>query len=150
MNYDDLRGVLKSFQGAYIPSVYARREAAIRKKVQAERAASQDGKPKKSFGLLSSLSGDAGGQLIAPDGTPLPTYAEASRQGKTYMDMVRERGRMQYEALEKEIREKGEKWLKEMAEEERRQMDEHMKTMKSSATSWIPFVGGGGKENETK
>ncbi|KAG8533592.1 uncharacterized protein KY384_001332 [Bacidia gigantensis] len=139
MNYKDLREVLKSFEGEHIPTSYARREAAIREKVRKQQPTAQGAKPRKSF--FSSLSGGAGGQLIGPDGTELPTYAEASRQGKTYMDMVRERGQKQYEILEKEIRENGEKWLKEMADEEKKQQDEAMKSMKSSFTGFIPFFG---------
>ena len=56
-------------------------------------------------------------------------------------DQIRERGQKQYEMIEKEIAENGEKWLAEMAAEEERAREEQMKGMKSSFTSF--FTGGG-------
>ena len=70
------------------------------------------------------------------------SLSEGFEKGKTYMDQVRERGQRQYEVLEKEIRENGEKWLKEMAAEEKKMQDEAMKGMQSKVFGG--FFGGGG------
>lgn len=45
-------------------------------------------------------------------------------------DQIREQGQKQYEFLEKQIRENGEKWLKEEEEEQKKLMDAQMKDMK--------------------
>ena len=72
------------------------------------------------------------------------SLSEGFEQGKTYQDQVRERGQRQYELIEKEIRENGDKILKEMAEEEKKMNEEAMKGMKSSITGAIPFLFGSG------
>lgn len=68
------------------------------------------------------------------------TTAEAFAQGKMLQDVARERGQRNYEALEKEIRENGEKWLKEEAAHEKKQQEEGMKQMK---TGFLGYFGGG-------
>jgi import inner membrane translocase subunit TIM50 len=78
--------------------------------------------------------------MVLPDGEQSP--AEAFAQGKMLQDQARERGQRNYEALEKEIRENGEKWLKEEAAQEEKMKEEGMKAMKTGFTSWLP--GGGG------
>jgi len=65
------------------------------------------------------------------------TPAEAFAQGKMLQDLARERGQRQYELLEKEIRENGEKWLKEEAAAEEKAKEEGMKAMKSGFTGWV-------------
>lgn len=94
-------------------------------------------RPRRGPGVLGSLLGAK--PQTAPDG--FESLSEGFDQGKTYNDMVRERGQKQYEILEKEIRENGEKWLKEMAEEEKKMQDDAMKGMKSSLTSFLPLGG---------
>lgn len=79
--------------------------------------------------------------MVAPDGSPEESLSEAYAAGKTYMDQVRERGQRAYEVLDKEIRENGEKWLREMAEEEKKMQDEAMKGMQSK---FFGGVWGGG------
>jgi len=56
-------------------------------------------------------------------------------------DQMRERGQRNYEALEKEIRENGAKWLAEMEAEEKKAQEEQMKSMQ---TGMFGFLGGGG------
>lgn len=56
---------------------------------------------------------------------------------------MRERGQKQYELMEKEIRENGDKWIREMAEEEKKLNEEAMRGMKSSITGVFPFGGRG-------
>ncbi|KAL9099043.1 MAG: hypothetical protein Q9163_005398 [Psora crenata] len=149
MNFEDLRAVLKSFEGKHIPTEFARREAIAREKFQKQVAEERAKRPKRSMGLLSSLKGPQS-QMVGPDGTPLPSWSDGIEQGKTYQDLVRERGQKQYEMLEKEITQNGEKWLKEMAEEEKKLNEEAMKGMKSSITGYLPFIGGesgGAKKN---
>jgi import inner membrane translocase subunit TIM50 len=53
------------------------------------------------------------------------------------IDLARERGQKNYEALEKMIREEGEKWLKEEAAHEEMAKQEGMKAMKSGLTGFF-------------
>ncbi|KAJ3526710.1 hypothetical protein NM208_g11057 [Fusarium decemcellulare] len=52
--------------------------------------------------------------MMTPEGEQNPN--EAFAQGKMLQDIARERGQRNYQELEKQIRENGEKWLKEEAE----------------------------------
>ncbi|KAK5677632.1 mitochondrial inner membrane protein required for protein import [Elasticomyces elasticus] len=61
-------------------------------------------------------------------------------------DQIRERGQKNYEMIDREIRENGEKWLAEMAAEEEKFREEQMKSMKGSFTSM--FGAGGGEEGK--
>lgn len=128
----DTREVLKSFEGTDLPTEFARREALHREKFMKEL---EGKKGKKSRGGPSVL-----GSLLGAKPQPSPDGIEFDST-KTYNDMVRERGRRQYEILEKEIQENGEKWLKDMAEDEKRMQDDAMKDMKSSLTSFLPIGG---------
>ena len=150
MDSKDTRQAIKSFEGTHIPSEFARREAKIREKLQKENAEAKAKRPKKSMSLLTNALG-AKPQTAGIDGME-HSLSEGFERGKTYQDQVRERGQKNYELLEKEIRENGEKWVKEMAEEEKKMNDEAMKGMKSSITSVFPFGGrgsGGGGEGKS-
>lgn len=63
-------------------------------------------------------------------------------QGKMLQDQARERAQKAYEEMDKEIRENGEKWLKEEAAMEEAAKQEGMKAMKGNFTGWF----GGGSE----
>ena len=80
------------------------------------------------------MAGGAGGggmRMMTPDGVPEESLSEGFAKGKTYMDQVRERGQRQYEFLDREIRENGDKYLQEMAAEEKKLQDEAMKGMQA-------------------
>jgi import inner membrane translocase subunit TIM50 len=53
------------------------------------------------------------------------------------IDMYREFNIQNYQHLDKQIRENGEQWLKEMAEEEKKMQEAAMKDMKAGAFSWL-------------
>ena len=130
METPDVRRTLESFSGKHIPTEYARREALAREKFDEERQVEM-GRRRGSKG--PSLLGNLFGVGSAPQPSGLETsLSEAFEQGKTYMDLVRERGQKQYEFIDKEIRENGHKWLAEMAAEEKKAQDEMYKNMKSS------------------
>ena len=137
----DTREVLKSFKGTDLPTEFARREALHKEKLMKELEEKKGKRPRRSIGLLGNLLG------AKPQGSidGLGSLSEGLDQGKTYNDLVRERGQKQYEMIEREIRENGDKWLKERAEEEKKMQDEAMKGMKSSITGVFPFGVGGGK-----
>ena len=140
MGFNDVREVLKSFEGTYIPTEYAKREAVARERFQKQITEERTKRPHRSgLGMLGNALGikPMGGGL---DGTE-QSFSEGFEQGKTYQDLVRERGQKQYEVLEKAIRENGEKWLKEAAEEEEKVKQEAMKGFKSS---FLGFFGMGG------
>ena len=126
MGFEDTRDVLKSFQGTQIPVEYARRESIARKKFHEQYAEDRAKRPKRSaVGFLGSAIGlKAPG--AGPDGMET-SLSEGFEQGKTLMDQVRERGQKQYQMIEREIRENGQKWLDEMAAEEKKMMEENMK-----------------------
>ena len=77
------------------------------------------------------------------------SYTEAFEQGKMWQDQVRERGLKQYEWLDQQIRENGEKWLKEQAAEEEKMKEEQLKGMKQGFLGWFG-IGGSGKEEGKK
>ncbi|KAL8637599.1 MAG: hypothetical protein Q9228_005140, partial [Teloschistes exilis] len=141
MGISDTRDVLKSFANTHIPTEYARRENIAREKFRqqyAEETGARSNRSNRSSSSSSSSSGgilsrlgftSSAGRMVAPDGSPEESLSEAYAAGKTYMDQVRERGQRAYEVLDKEIRENGEKWLREMAEEEKKMQDEAMKGM---------------------
>ncbi|CAG8952836.1 hypothetical protein HYFRA_00007549 [Hymenoscyphus fraxineus] len=143
MNYQDVRKALKSFEGKHIPTEFARREAIARQKFQLELAEERKKRPKHSgAGFLASALGikPAGAMMMDPNDI---TPAEAFAQGKMLQDLARERGQRNYEALEKEIRENGEKWLKEEAAQEEKMREEGMKQMK---TGFLGYFGGASPE----
>jgi import inner membrane translocase subunit TIM50 len=149
MGTEDVRTVLKSFEGTNIPEEFARREALAREKFNAQLAAQRGRKPKFSVGSLAGSLGVSskgmGGGMTLGDGQ---SVAEGLAQGKMLSDQIREQGQKAYEALEKQIRENGEQWLKEEKEEQQRLMDQSMKEMKQGALGW--FGGGSTKTEEGK
>ncbi len=133
----DTREVLKSFEGTDIPSEFARREALHREKFLKELDERKAKRPRRGRSVLASLLGAK--PQTSPDG--MESLSEGFDQGKTYNDMVREWGQKQYEILEKNIQENGEKWLKEEAEAEKKMQEDAVKGMKSSLTSFLPLGG---------
>lgn len=135
MGFDDTRQVLASFKGTYIPEEFAKREKLIRDKFEADLAAEKARSPRRGgVNLLNKLLGIKPAPILGPDGTEIAAPADGLEQGKMVWDQIRERGQRQYQAIEKEIRENGEKWLAEMAAEEERMKEEQLKGMKSSVT----------------
>jgi import inner membrane translocase subunit TIM50 len=124
----DVRKVLKSFDGKHIPTEFAKREAIARKAFN-ERL--KNGKSKGKLGL--GAFGMKGPHL--PDGEQDP--AEALAQGKMLQDIARERGQRNYMMIEKEIRENGEKWLKEEQEVNDKAQKEFMSSIMSTAKSTL-------------
>ena len=145
MGIDDVRTVLKSFEGKSIPEEFARREASAREKFNEQLAVERAKAPKRSLGSLFGNSlgikgGPAPGGMVLQDGQ---SVAEGLAQGKMLSDQIREQGQKQYEHLEKQIREHGAQWLKEEEDEQKRLMEASMKEMKGSAFNWF---GGAKKE----
>ncbi|KAL1965872.1 hypothetical protein VTN77DRAFT_5005 [Rasamsonia byssochlamydoides] len=132
MGIEDVRPVLKSFEGTNIPEEFARREKIMREKFQKQLAEEQARRPRRGVGALASLLGLKPRTL---DGEQ--SAAEGLEQGKMLWDQIRERGQKNYQLMEKEIRENGEKWLAEMAAEEEKARQEQMKNMKGSLTSFF-------------
>ncbi|KAH8592120.1 hypothetical protein B0O99DRAFT_717294 [Bisporella sp. PMI_857] len=133
MDVKDVRTAIKSFEGAHIPTEFARRDALQRKKFAAQVAEEQKRKPKANgLGFLSSALGL---KMQGQDGEQ--TLSEGMAQGKTLQDQHRERAMKNYLALEKEIRENGEKWLKEEQMNEEKMKEESMKMMKSGFTGFF-------------
>lgn len=140
MGIDDVRKVLKSYEGKHIPTEFHRRESlareAFNKKMSEEKAKAPRG---------SAIGGLAGMLGMKPSPVMMsipgePSVAEGFAQGKMLSDQMRERGQRNYESLEKEIRENGSKWLAEMEAEEKKAQEEQMKSMQSGM---FGFFGGG-------
>jgi len=136
MEVQDVRKVLATFKDSHIPTEFARREAIQRKKFEAQMAEEAKKKKSKGIGFLSGALGMQAGPL---DGEQ--SISEGMAQGKMLQDVNRERAIKAYMALDKEIRENGEKWLKEEQANEEKMKEESMKMMKSGFTGWF---GGGG------
>ncbi|KAH7403128.1 hypothetical protein BKA64DRAFT_574374 [Cadophora sp. MPI-SDFR-AT-0126] len=136
MAYSDVRKAIASFAGQHIPTEFARREAIARKKFQEQVEEEKKKRPKHSgIGFLGNALGIKHQSMMMDPADQTP--AEAFAQGKMLQDQARERGQRNYEALEKEIRENGEKWLKEEAALEERAKEEATKAMKSGFSGWF-------------
>ncbi|KAB8069989.1 HAD-like domain-containing protein [Aspergillus leporis] len=138
MGVEDVRPILKSFEGKDIPIEFAKREKAMRERFQNELGEEQKKRPRVSMGSLASAFGLKSTRTLDGEQTP----SEGLAQGKMLWDQIRERGQKNYEMMEKEIRENGEKWLAEMAAEEEKARQEQMDQMKGSFTSMF----GAGKQ----
>ncbi|KAL4937515.1 mitochondrial import inner membrane translocase subunit tim50 [Aspergillus oleicola] len=140
MGVEDVRPILKSFEGQPIPVEFAKREKAMRERFEKELAEEQKKRPRSGMGSLASALGlKSSARTI--DGEQLPS--QGLQEGKMLWDQIRERGQKNYELIEKEIRENGEKWLAEMAAEEEKMRQEQMESMKGSLTG---FLGGSNKK----
>lgn len=136
MAYSDVRKAIASFEGKHIPTEFAKREAVARKKFQEQIEEEKKKRPKHSgVGFLGNALGIKH-QSMMMDPTE-QTPSEAFAQGKMLQDQARERGQKNYEMLEREIRENGEKWLKEEAALEERAKEEATKAMKTGFTGWF-------------
>ncbi|KAI1768141.1 NIF-domain-containing protein [Hypoxylon sp. FL1150] len=137
MQYKDVREVLKSFKGKHIPTEFARREAIARAEFQKQFEKEKRNR-KGGVGAIGSLLGlkpSNMSMMVSAEGEISPS--EAFAQGKMLQDIARERGQRNYEMMEKEIRENGEKWLKEEQQANEKAQAEAMSSMKSSFTSWF-------------
>ncbi|KAM0720290.1 hypothetical protein Q7P37_004426 [Cladosporium fusiforme] len=139
MGIDDVRPVIKSFEGKDVPEEFMRRENEARKRFQEQLEQQKSKAPKFSLGgMLGAnlgIKGDKmGGGMVLADGQ---SVSEGLAQGKMLSDQIREQGQKQYEHLEKQIREHGAQWLKEEEEETKKMMDAQVKEMKSGAFSWF-------------
>ncbi|KIY01931.1 uncharacterized protein Z520_02069 [Fonsecaea multimorphosa CBS 102226] len=143
MGFEDVREVLKSFEGTYIPAEFARREKLLRAKFEAEEAEKRKKRPKKSLGKLSSMLGMSG---HSADGTQ--SSEEGASEGKMLWDQIRERGQRQYMDLEKKIQEEGAKFLAEREAEEKRAQEEAYQSMKPS--NWFGGLSGSKKVEEAE
>jgi import inner membrane translocase subunit TIM50 len=144
MGFDDTRAVLRSFEGKFIPAEFARREKLLREKFEAKLAEERAKRPKRTVGGIGSLFGVK--SQHAPDG--LENSAEAFEHGKMLWDQIRERGQKQYELIDKQIREEGQKWLDDMAAEEKKFQEEQMKNMKSGFFGYFTAPFSSKDENE--
>lgn len=80
-----------------------------------------------ALGGLLGLKPSKMSMTVPIDGEQDPS--EAYAQGKMIQDIARERGQRNYQALEKEIRENGEKWLKEEQQAMEKAQQEMMNSM---------------------
>ncbi|KID96575.1 inner membrane translocase subunit tim-50, partial [Metarhizium majus ARSEF 297] len=138
MQYSDVRKVLKSFEGKHIPTEFARREAIARKEFNKQLEQKKKHSKGSGVGALSNLLGLKSSNMsmtMAPEGEQNPS--EAFAQGKMLQDIARERGQRNYELLEKEIRENGEKWLKEEQAALEKAQQEAMSSMMGSFSGWF-------------
>jgi mitochondrial import inner membrane translocase subunit TIM50 len=141
MGIEDVRPVLKSFEGTLIPVEFAKREKIMREKFEKQLAEERSKRPKRNVGSLTKLVGLKSQHGIDGEQSAVEGLAE----GKMLWDQIRERGQKNYEFTEQQIRENGEKWLAEMAAEEQKAIQEQMKSMRGSLTG---FFGGGDPESK--
>lgn len=139
MGVEDVRTVLKSFDGTPIPAEFAKREKAMRERFEKELAEEQKKKPSRGLGNFAAALGLKPSSTLSGEQSP----SEGLAQGKMLWDQIRERGQKNYEMIESEIRANGEKWLAEMAAEEEKARQEQMQSMKGSFTG---IFGAGSKE----
>lgn len=147
MQYSDVRKIIKSFDGKHIPTEFARREAIARREFEARRLAEKSKhKHGSGVGALGNLLGMKNMSMMVPaEGEVSPS--EAFSQGKMLQDLARERGQRHYEMMDKEIRENGEKWLKEEQIMMEKAQQEAMSSMMSSFGGWFTPKDGGEKKS---
>ena len=149
VQHSDVRKILKSFDGKHIPTEFARREAIARQEFNARRQnEKKHGKP-SGLGALGSAFGLKPSNMsmtMSAEGEQNPS--EAFAQGKMLQDIARERGQRNYELLEKEIRENGEKWLKEEQQAMEKAQQEAMNSMMGSFGGWFGPKDQGGSEKK--
>ncbi|RYP02193.1 hypothetical protein DL764_005910 [Monosporascus ibericus] len=153
MQYKDVRKVLKSFEGKHIPTEFARREAIARaefnKQLEQERRKGSRTSGMGTLGNMLGLKPSKMSMMVPVEGEQ--SQLEAFSQGKMLQDIARERGRRNYELLEKEIRENGEKWLKDEQAAQEKAQAEAMSSMKSSFMGWFgPPSGSPASDNANK
>lgn len=132
----DVRTILASMKDKNIPEEYARREAKLRTAFQSD-LAEQKRKAKGSAGgmFMKSLGLDASqkpGMVLGDQ-----NISQGMSEGKMMIDMYRDFNKQNYEHLDKQIRENGDQWLKEMAEEEKKMQEAQLKDMKAGAFGWL-------------
>jgi import inner membrane translocase subunit TIM50 len=131
----DVRTVLKSMEGKDIPTEYARREAKLREAFNRD-LADQKRKTKGSAGgmFMKSLGLDAAkpGMVLGDQ-----NLSQGMAEGKMMIDMYRDFNKQNYEHLDKQIRENGDSWLKEMADEEKKMQEAQLNEMKASTFGWL-------------
>jgi import inner membrane translocase subunit TIM50 len=131
----DVRTVLKSMEGKDIPVEYARREAKLREQFQRD-IAEQQKKTKKSAGSMFmkglGLDGPKQGMVLGDQ-----NISQGMAEGKMMIDMYRDFNKQNYAHLDKQIRENGDQWLKEMAEEEKKMQEAQLNDMKAGAFGWL-------------
>ncbi|KAM3515154.1 hypothetical protein MY11210_001166 [Beauveria gryllotalpidicola] len=136
MEYDDVRRIIKSFEGKDIAEEFARREALMRREF--EKRNKSERKPKVSgMGALGNMLGLKPGNMsmMQPEGEQ--SASEAFAQGKMLQDIARERGQRNYELMAQNIRENGEKWLQEEKEMVEKAQQEAMSHMMGSFGGWF-------------
>lgn len=111
LGVDDVRTVIRDFDGKHIPTEFARREALLKDELKQE-AALKGGKKKQAPGWVYELVG-----MKKP----------VEEEPKTFMDKARERGQQQYLETQKHLEQHKEEMLKEQKAAEA-EMAGHMKT----------------------
>ena len=137
MNIDDVRKMIKSFEGTDIPKEYAKREARMRKSFQREGDGEDKAKSSTSraaTGFSNMLGFKQNSQLGRIPGEV--QVSDSTSQQKMLIDQIRERGRLQYELLERDIQQNGQKWLEDQEREDKKAMEEQMQSMKKNWISW--------------
>jgi import inner membrane translocase subunit TIM50 len=132
---EDVREALKTYEGKDVARTFAKREAAMRAEIKRRRELEVTRGGSKRGGALAGLI-SAG----APQPQQLP-------DDKTIFDIIREEGMKRYRVIEKEIKDNGEKWLREEAEMMKKFEETSAKDMKKSflggLSKWVPFAGDG-------
>lgn len=147
MGLDDTRKVIASFDGKHIPTEFALREAEARKRFEAQMAEERKKRPRRGgLGSLGSKLGmGANSGLMSPPPGEM-SLTEGFEKGMMLHDIIRARGQKAYEALDKEIRENTDEWMKLIAADDEKNKEEGMKQMKEGVMGW--FAGGRKSEND--
>ena len=142
MGFEDTRKVLQSFEGKYIPAEFAKREKLLREKFEARLAEQRKTKPKLSVGGISSFFG------VKSQPVPNGIDVNALTEGEMLWDQIRKRGQKQYELFNKQIQEEGQKWLDDMAAEEKALQQQSISSMKGSFFGFFGFGRSDGGEKK--
>lgn len=155
MEIDDVRKVIKSYEGTQIPTEFQRREASAREKFNKDLEESRSKRRSGSFSKgLGGAFGMTGAQKQMPQTSMMPVQptnpSEGFAQGKMLIDQVRENAQKNFEWFDNELRVNGKKMLDDREKQEKEMMDEQMRSMQSSVLSapkrWFGFSVNGSEQ----
>ena len=145
MGLDDTRKVIASFQGKHIPTEFALREAETRKRFNEQNSIQRRSGRRFNMGSLGSSLGIRADQGLMQLPPGEMSVTEGLERGMMLHDIIRQRGQKNYEAMEKEINENKEDWLRMQKEDEEKQRQEQMQGLKKGIFGWWR---GDGEEKE--
>ncbi|TGZ83827.1 NIF-domain-containing protein [Ascodesmis nigricans] len=124
LNVDDVRDVIRDYDGTHIPTEFARREAKLREELRKQLPQKKKGKQPPAW-LLTAVG-------------MKPKEEKEEEDVKTFMDMVRERGQQTYIETQRHIMEHKEEMEREQKKAEKEMADQMKTSLSKIFTEGLP------------